>query len=477
MVAGRTTSRTEGDLCPPRSAHASGHTSKQVTGFDPDNRPSELNADPIDARLTGRGTFAALRVPMFRRLWIGGVFTFLSLQMLFLVRGFLAFELTGTTSSLGVMFLGFGITMVLVTPFGGVAADRLGKRRVMIVGQSLTTVVSTSIGFAIIFDAISFWMLVVGSVAQGVSFALVGPARVAFTAQLVGRENLGNGMVLMQMALNSTRIVGPSVAGVLVGVSVVGAEGVYLISAGLMVLSLVFTFLLPAGEPVVDVSGRPLRDLADGVAYVRSQPRLMVLMSTAMFAVMVGFPYIAFLPSLVGDAYGILGEDARARAIAGLSATQAVGAVAATFFVARRADGPRVWLEQALWGLGFGMALMLLGLAPVYALGLVVIVLAGAAHSAFQSLNNALVLTMVDARYHGRVQSLMLVGFGASGIMAAPLGVLADQIGLRGTLAIMGAIDVGIVTAFLLTWSRLADSTSPTEISGFARVTQKHPTP
>ena len=87
-----------------------------------------------------------------------------------------------------------------------------------------------------------------------------------------------------------------------------------------------------------------------------------------------------------------------------------------------------------------------------------------------------MVLTMVDARYHGRVQSLMLVGFGASGIMAAPLGVLADQIGLRGTLAIMGAIDVAVVTAFLLTWSRLDDSTSPTEISGFARVSQKYPT-
>ena len=119
------------------------------------------------------------------------------------------------------------------------------------------------------------------------------------------------------------------------------------------------------------------------------------------------------------------------------------------------------------------MALVLLGAAPVYALGLIVIVLAGATHSAFQSLNNALVLTMVDSRYHGRVQSLMLVGFGASGIMAAPLGVLADQIGLRGTLAIMGAIDVGIVTAFLLTWNRLDDSTSPTGTSRFGRVSQK----
>ena len=424
-------------------------------------RSIAVSNEPIPPTSVSPGTFAALRVPLFRRLWLGGVFTFLSLQMLFLVRGFLAFELTGTNSSLGVVYLGFGRRhAVVVTPFGGVAADRLGKASlIMIVGQSLTTVVQRQpSGFAIIFDVIAFWMLVVGAVAQAVSFALVGPARVAFTAQLVGRDHLGNGMVLMQLALNSTRIVAPSVAGVLVGVTVIGAEGVYLISAGLMVLSLVFTFILPAGEPVVGPSDRPLKDLADGVAYVRGYPRLMSLMVTGMLAVMIGFPYIAFMPSLVGDVYGILGEDDRARAIGGLSTTQAVGAIAATFFVARRADGPRVWLEQARWGLGFGISLVLLGIAPVYGIGLGVMVLVGAASSGFQSLNNALVMTMTDERYHGRVQSLMMVGFGSFGIVAAPLGVLADQIGLRQTLAIMGAAVVASLIGFLLTGIRLTDS-------------------
>ena len=433
-----------------------------MNGLDPDERAIAQGGDPGDAHLTTPRTFEALRVGLYRRLWLGGVFTFLSLQMLFMVRGFLAFELTGTNSSLGVVYLGSGVAVVLVTPFGGVAADRLGKRLVMIAGQSLTTVVSASIGFAVIFDVIAFWMLVVSAVAQGVSFALVGPARVAFTVQLAGRDHIGNAMVLMQMALNSTRIVGPSVAGVLIGVSVIGAEGVYLIVAGLMVLSLILTVLLPAGEPVADISDRPLRDLADGLAYIRSQPQLMLLMMTGMVAVFVGFPYVVFLPALVGDVYGILGEEARARAIGWLSATQAAGAVAVTLLVARRADGLKVWLEQARWGLGFGISLLLLGLAPVYGVGLVVIVLAGAAYSGFQSLNNALVMTMADERYHGRVQSVMMIGIAGFGIVAWPLGVLADQIGLRPTLAIMGAVVVMTVGVFLLAWNSLADSSTDT---------------
>ena len=425
-----------------------------MPGIDPDDT-ALAPADTLPEATPARGTFAALRVPLFRRLWLGAVFSFLSLQMLFMVRGFLAFELTGTNSSLGLMFLGFGITMVLATPFGGVAADRLGKRLVMIAGQTVTALTSGAIAFAIIFDVIAFWMLVVGAVAQGLSFALVGPARVAFTAQLVSRAHLGNGMVLMQMALNGSRIVGPSVAGVLIGVTLIGTEGVYLISAGLMVVSLLLTVMLPAGAPVEDTARRPLEDIADGLSYVRRERRLMVLMLSAMAAITVGFSYIVFIPSLVGDVYDILGEESRARSIGGLSTAQALGAVAATVFVAGRADGPRVWLEQARWGLGFGASLILLGSAPVYWAGLAIIVIAGAASSGYQALNNALVMTMADHRYHGRVQSLMLLGFGASGIAAAPLGVLADQIGLRPTLAIMGATIITAVSVFLVAWRHL----------------------
>ncbi len=114
-----------------------------------------------------------------------------------------------------------------------------------------------------------------------------------------------------------------------------------------------------------------------------------------------------------------------------------------------------MWLEQARWGLGFGTALILLGAAPVYGAGLGVIVLAGAASSGFQAMNNALVMTMAEDRYHGRVQSLMMVGVGGFGIAAAPLGVLADRIGLRITLVIMGATVATVMAAFLLVWNRL----------------------
>ncbi|MCP5025107.1 MAG: MFS transporter [Actinomycetia bacterium] len=404
------------------------------------------------------GTFASLHIPLFRILWIGGVFSFLSVQMQFMVRGFLAFELTGTNSSLGLVYFGFGVPMLVGSPFGGVAADRLGKRRVIIAGQAAITGICVFIGLAIVFDIIQFWMLVVSAVLQGLAFAFFGPARVAFTAQVAGRENLGNAMVLSQMALNGTRIFGPSLAGVLVGVAVIGIEGVYFISAAFMLLSLAVTLRLPAGKPVGPGSGKkPLADLVDGLRYVRSRPRLLLLMSTSFMVVMVGFPYFAFFPSLVGDVFEIAGEEARARFQAGLSTTQAIGAVLATLVVARRASGDRVWVEQARWGLAFGAAIVLLAFAPGYGFAMVAVALAGAASSGFQALNNALVMTKADPEFHGRVQSLMMIAFGAFGIAAFPIGWVADQIGLRQTLMVMGSFVAVCLVVCLAVWPRVGE--------------------
>jgi MFS family permease len=80
-------------------------------------------------------TFASLEDPTYRRLWLGGLVSFLAVQMEFIARGWLAYELTGTNSGLGAVFLGFGVPMLLLTPWGGVVADRLPKRKVLIACQ------------------------------------------------------------------------------------------------------------------------------------------------------------------------------------------------------------------------------------------------------------------------------------------------------------------------------------------------------
>ena len=403
-------------------------------------------------RGTGRvTTFAALADPTYRLLWLGGLVSFLAVQMEFIARGWLAYELTGSNGGLGAVFLGFGIPMLLLTPWGGVVADRLPKRLVLVGCQLTLGLSSAGIALAIALDVIEYWMLIAGAVLQGAGFSFLGPARMAFTGALVGRDRLANAIVLQQMSLNGTRIFGQSIGGALVGVALVGVGGVYFLTTALMLVAVTFTLRLPPGPPE---AGRPVRspvqELADGVSYVWSRPLLRLLAVTSFVVVMAAFPYIAFLPTIAEELF-----DVGSTGFGLMSGVSAVGALAATVLIANRADGPGAWRLQGVAGAVFALGVALLGVSPSFVVALVVLFVAGAASAGFQSVNSALVLSNSDRAYHGRVQSLMMLSFSGFGIAALPIGLLADAIGITTTLVGMGAVSMAAIAGYWVIRQRI----------------------
>lgn len=387
-----------------------------------------------------QSTFAALEIKPYRLLWYGGVFSFLAVQMQMVARGALAYDLTGTNASLGVVMFAFGIPMLLFTPLGGVAADRFSKRRVILASQWLLILSSVLLALALIFDVIEFWMLPASSAIQAAAFAFLGPSRMAFTSELVGRQRLSNAVVLQQMSMNGTRVFGPSLAGLLTSIAWFGYEGAYILTAALTVLATLMTLRLPPGLPAAGRSTKsPLHEFVEGITYVRQNPHIALLLVVSLLVVMTAFPYISFLPSLSKDIFGF-GEDNTGYGF--MSGATAVGAVSASLVIAGRSNGPDVWKLQAAAGAVFGLGVVALAVTPTFWMSLVVLVLIGGATSAFQALNNTMVLMASQSAYHGRVQSLMGMSFAGFGLMALPLGLVADAIGLRGTFAIMGAITV-----------------------------------
>lgn len=391
-------------------------------------------------------TFAALEDPRYRRLWIGGLITFLAVQMEFIARGWLAFRITGTNTGLGAVFLGFGVPMLLLTPWGGVAADRLSKRAVLVGCQAMLAASSGLIAVAVVFDTVTYPMLVATAVVQGAAFSFFGPARMAFTGELVGRERLGNAVVLQQLSMNGTRVFGPSLAGVLIGIPVIGIGGVYLLTTALMLSTLVSTARLPAGRrPEGREVRSPLSEMADGVRYVVSRRPVLILVATSLVVIMFAFPYVAFLPTIASDIFHV-----GAGGFGLMAGLAAVGALCASLLIAGRAGRSGAQRIQLVSGLVFGAGVAVLGFAPNFAAGIVVIVIIGAASSSFQSLNNSLVLDQTDLAYHGRVQSLLMLSFSGFGMMALPLGAIADAVGLRTTLLGMGAAAMLAVLASAL---------------------------
>lgn len=381
------------------------------------------------------GPMALLRIGGFLVLYLNAAAVFLGVMAQAIARSWLAFELTGSNAALGGVLLAFGVALLVATPWGGVAADRLPKRLVLQISVLLLASSSAWIGLAVVFDVVAYWMLIGSSVLQAVGFALFNPARMAFLAELVPRGSVPQAVSLLLVNAEVSRVVGPALAGVVIGAVTWGTEAIFLFSALLATVGVLLTAALPAGRRQGEASGRsPLGELADGVRYVRRHPELSALVWCGIGVTMMGLPYLAFMPTISSDLFG-LGSVGYGI----LSATSAVGGVMAGVLLGRRTS----WVRQTrvLVGSGavFGLAVSALAVAPNAYAAVVVLLAVGAAMLAFQTTNQSQLMALSDMEFHGRVQSLIMLSYGAFGIAALPLGLLADVIGLRWTLTGMGA--------------------------------------
>ncbi len=389
--------------------------------------------------------FSSLKVPEYKLLWWGGLFSFMAVQMQFLLRSLLAWDLTESEASLGQVYLFFGLSMLIATPLGGVAADRLPKRAVLIGSQLLIATAAIGMGTVVVTGRETFWMLLIAAVAQGSAFGFFGPARTAFTRDLVGREQLGNAISLSMLSMNGTRIFAPSLAGALAGVAFFGIGKAYLVAGAFSIISLVLMLRLPNIAPASTSKRNPFLDIVDGVRYVSARPPLRRMVLSSLFVIMFGFNYVAFMPALIEGEFG-LGDGS----VGLMSTASAIGAVAAFVPVARRADSPVARLMMILSGFGFGIGVMLLGLAPNLWVAMLITAGIGVMTNAYQSLSNTLALGMSDEAHQGRVQSLMQLSFAGFGMAAAPLGLLAEAIGLRQTFGVMGLVAMVAMGVYVL---------------------------
>ncbi len=398
------------------------------------------------ARAGLAASFSSLRIPAYKKLWWAGTFSFMSVQMQFLLRGVLAWDLTERESALGLVYLCFGVALLVSTPLGGVAADRLPKRKVLLVSQGAILMAAAGMGIVVVTDTVQFWMLLVAALTQGLAFGFYGPTRVAFTSEIVGREQLGNAITLSMLSMNGTRVFAPSLAGALAGIALVGIGGGYIVSAVFSLGSFILLLRCPAGaEPRATSKAKPLAEIIDGVRYVGSRPHLRRLVFSSFVIIMFGFNYVAFIPALIKGDF-----DLTDGWVGLIMSASSIGAVVVAVPLAGRADGAGVWRLMVVSGIAFGVGVIALGLSPVFLTAFVVVAFVGAGTTGYQSLSNTLALNMTEDTHQGRVQSLMMLSFAGFGIAAAPLGLLAEAIGLRPAIVCMGAVTLATVLGYAL---------------------------
>src|ERR1700720_3646113 len=165
----------------------------------------------------------------YRSYWYGNQANTLVMQMQMVANGYLAFTITGSATALGLVAFASSVPMLVFSPMGGVLADRLQKRKLLLLIQAVQCLISLAIGVLVALDRIEYWHLLVSAALQGMSFAVMMPTRQSWIPQLVRREDLTSALALNNAGMNASRVIGPSLAGILIAVPWFGGKGVYFV--------------------------------------------------------------------------------------------------------------------------------------------------------------------------------------------------------------------------------------------------------
>jgi MFS family permease len=379
-----------------------------------------------------RSTFAALEVANYRRYYAGQAVSLIGTWMQMTAQSWLVLTLTHSATDLGLVVAAQTLPVLVLGPYGGVVADRVNKRGLMVALQSAMGVQALVLGLLVIGGAVRVWEIAVLASLLGVNNAFENPARQSFMLELVGAEHLRNAVSLNSVLVNTARTVGPAVAGVLIATA---GDGVCFLANAASFVAVIFSLTtmdaraLNPTPPLARARGQ----LRDGLSYVRSRPQLLVplLMMGAVgcltYEFQVSLPVMARSALHVGaGGYGFM------------TAAMGVGAVAGGLIVAARGrTGPKA---LSAFAAAFAIAMALAASAPSLATELIALALAGGASIAFMSSGNSTLQLASAPEMRGRVMSLWFVAFQGSTPIGGPVvGAVIGALGARAGLG-LGAL-------------------------------------
>ncbi len=393
----------------------------------------------------GRVTFAALAVPNYRRYIRGQSVSLVGTWMQMTAQSWLVLTLTGSSTALGAIIALQTLPVLLLGPYGGVIADRVDKRRLMVALQSAMGLQALVLGLLTAFGVVEVWEIGVLAALLGLNNAFENPARQSFMLELVGPEYLRNAVSLNSVLVNVARAIGPAVAGILI--ATVGESACFLLNAASFVA--VVATLLHLDRSALSPSPPAPRErgqLRAGLRYVARTPELGLPLLMMALVGMLAYEFQVTLPVMAKHA---LHSDAAGYGF--MTAAMGVGAVAGGLLVAARG---RIGLLPLTVAAGaFGITLALAALAPSLGAELAALVLAGWASISFMSTGNATLQLTSPPSMRGRVMSLWFVAFQGSTPIGGPLvGWVMASAGARsglglGAVTCVAAAGLGIVAA------------------------------
>lgn len=384
--------------------------------------------------------FSALRYRDFRLLWFGLVVSNTGSWAQMVAQGWLVYLLTGSPLALGLVGFVRAVPVLAFSLFAGALADRVERRRILLVTQSIVMLLSFLLGTLTLLQVVQVWHVLLIAFLSAVAFAFDTPSRQSLVPDLVGKDDLVNALGLQSVAFNLAGVVGPALAALII--EQVGIAGAFYLNAASF-LAVIAALLLMAPRPQRTPLARAglLRNVAEGLRFIIRERALLglVLLLTALS--LLGRPFIQLLPVFARDVLqaGATGLGTL-NALAG--AGSLVGALAVAAFQSFRQRGLLLLIAAGV----FSVALIAFASSTSYALSLALCLVLGCSTTFFQVNTNSMLQANSPAALRGRVVSiytLIMMGFMPLGSML--LGSIGQVLGVPLTLAIAGAIILAVV--------------------------------
>ncbi|MFC1993803.1 MFS transporter [Chloroflexota bacterium] len=380
-----------------------------------------------------RGTFRSLENRNYRWFWLSALAAFTSMQMQVFARGWLVYDLTGSSLALGWVSFAFGIPILLLSPLGGTITDRVDKRNLLITTQILAGIANLVIAVLISIGVIEIWHLIFSAFITGVLFSFNTPGRQSMIPELVEREQLMNAIALSSGAMNLTRIFAPALSGILV--ATIGIDWVYYITVTCFIIAAVLLFAVtPIGKVSRNSTSTIKAEILEGFTYVRHSPVLLSLLALAFIPIVFGMPYQMLMPAFAVDVL-----DVGASGLGFLMAAIGVGALLGSLSIASLGNFRHKGI--LLYGALILFGAFLIGLAGSnnYYLSVFLLLGIGAASTSYMAANNTMIHLNVIDGMRGRVMGIYMITIGLFPLGVLPIGAIAEVMGVQLAVGVSGA--------------------------------------
>lgn len=385
----------------------------------------------------------ALRHRNFRLFFAGQIISLVGTWMQSIAESWLVYRLTGSAAKLGMVGFCAQIPVFVIAPLGGIAADQTNRRRTLVITQSASMALALLYAALTLSHRIQVWQIFVLAAGLGVVNGFDIPTRQAFVVDMVGKEDLMNAIALNSSLFNGARVIGPAIAGLLIGA--LGIAWCYFLN-GLSYIAVIAGLLLMRLPPIVRSPQRPSAwsGFREVLTFLRGDRRLRVLMVLTAALSVFGFPYISMMPVFARDVLhrGATGYGALTSSI-GIGAV--IGALGVALASGRIHQRGRLML---IGGTAFGILLILFSASRSLALSMLLLGLTGCAMIVNNSITNTLLQTTAPDHLRGRIMgfySFVFVGMAPFG--AFMFGLAAEHVGAPIAIATGGAVVVLAVTA------------------------------